>query len=200
MTYTNDQRFQSMHSDSTDEWSLKIESPQPRDSGVYECQVSTEPKISQAFRLTVVGTVEFIFMYFFSNRTNKSTRDQTKYIFINILWEIYFLLVVFQIASWFFHFFLISMKYVLMDRGKALYILWSLWKSWKLLSIRELLCICYRLLKLFENTSKLVDWIWNIIQNNISDTIALDKVWVDERWTAVGNYVMDLLTHRLLGL
>lgn len=55
MTYTNDQRFQSMHSDSTDEWSLKIESPQPRDSGVYECQISTEPKISQAFRLTVVG-------------------------------------------------------------------------------------------------------------------------------------------------
>lgn len=58
MTYTNDQRFQSMHSDSTDEWSLKIESPQPRDSGVYECQVSTEPKISQAFRLTVVGMFE----------------------------------------------------------------------------------------------------------------------------------------------
>lgn len=65
MTYTNDQRFQSMHSDSTDEWSLKIESPQPRDSGVYECQVSTEPKISQAFRLTVVGMFKLILKLLF---------------------------------------------------------------------------------------------------------------------------------------
>lgn len=63
MTYTNDQRFQSLHSDGTDEWSLKITSPQPRDSGIYECQVSTEPKISSAFRLTVVG--ELIYCIFF---------------------------------------------------------------------------------------------------------------------------------------
>lgn len=58
MTYTNDQRFKSLNSDnseSSDEWSLKISSPQPRDSGIYECQISTEPKISQAFRLVVVG-------------------------------------------------------------------------------------------------------------------------------------------------
>ncbi|XP_055375227.1 uncharacterized protein LOC129607970 isoform X2 [Condylostylus longicornis] len=54
MTYTNDQRFQAMHSDDTDEWILKIVSVQPRDSGIYECQVSTEPKISQAYRLTVI--------------------------------------------------------------------------------------------------------------------------------------------------
>ncbi|XP_063233103.1 limbic system-associated membrane protein-like isoform X2 [Bacillus rossius redtenbacheri] len=54
LTYTNDQRFQSLHSDGTDEWTLKVSSPQVRDSGVYECQVSTEPKISQAFRLSVV--------------------------------------------------------------------------------------------------------------------------------------------------
>jgi len=55
LTYTNDQRFQSLHSDGTDEWTLKVSSPQVRDSGTYECQVSTEPKISQAFRLNVVG-------------------------------------------------------------------------------------------------------------------------------------------------
>ncbi|GLH05669.1 Uncharacterized protein GBIM_11241 [Gryllus bimaculatus] len=55
LTYTNDQRFQSLHSDGSDEWTLKVSSPQVRDSGVYECQVSTEPKISQAFRLNVVG-------------------------------------------------------------------------------------------------------------------------------------------------
>ncbi|KAF6210585.1 hypothetical protein GE061_013691 [Apolygus lucorum] len=55
LTYTNDQRFQSLHSDGSDEWTLKIASPQLRDSGTYECQVSTEPKISQAFKLNVVG-------------------------------------------------------------------------------------------------------------------------------------------------
>ncbi|XP_055636949.1 zwei Ig domain protein zig-8-like [Toxorhynchites rutilus septentrionalis] len=54
LTYTNDQRFQSLHSDGGDEWTLRITSPQQRDSGVYECQVSTEPKISQAFHLNVV--------------------------------------------------------------------------------------------------------------------------------------------------
>ncbi|XP_012250737.1 basement membrane-specific heparan sulfate proteoglycan core protein-like isoform X2 [Athalia rosae] len=54
LTYTNDQRFQSLHSDGSDEWTLKISSPQVRDSGVYECQVSTEPKISQAYQLSVV--------------------------------------------------------------------------------------------------------------------------------------------------
>ncbi|KAJ8669388.1 hypothetical protein QAD02_000647, partial [Eretmocerus hayati] len=54
LTYTNDQRFQSLHSDGSDEWTLKISSPQIRDSGTYECQVSTEPKMSTAFRLNVV--------------------------------------------------------------------------------------------------------------------------------------------------
>ncbi|KAK2577823.1 hypothetical protein KPH14_001092 [Odynerus spinipes] len=54
LTYTNDQRFQSLHSDGSDEWTLKISSTQDRDSGTYECQVSTEPKISQAFNLSIV--------------------------------------------------------------------------------------------------------------------------------------------------
>ncbi|CAL8138204.1 unnamed protein product [Orchesella dallaii] len=39
LTYTSDQRFQSLHSDGTDEWTLKVSSPQMRDSGTYECQV-----------------------------------------------------------------------------------------------------------------------------------------------------------------
>ncbi|CAG7820959.1 unnamed protein product [Allacma fusca] len=54
LTYTSDQRFQSLHSDGTDEWTLKVSSPQIRDSGTYECQVSTEPKISMAYQLNVV--------------------------------------------------------------------------------------------------------------------------------------------------
>lgn len=55
MTYTNDQRFLARHIDNSDEWVLKVVSVQPRDAGVYECQVSTEPKISLAYRLTVVS-------------------------------------------------------------------------------------------------------------------------------------------------
>ncbi|KAF7287718.1 hypothetical protein GWI33_003358 [Rhynchophorus ferrugineus] len=60
LTYTNDQRFQSLHTDGSDEWTLKVTSPQTRDSGIYECQVSTEPKISQAFKLNVVASKEII--------------------------------------------------------------------------------------------------------------------------------------------
>ncbi|XP_064556547.1 hemicentin-2 isoform X1 [Drosophila montana] len=54
MTYTNDQRFLARHIDNSDEWVLKVVSVQPRDAGVYECQVSTEPKISLAYKLMVV--------------------------------------------------------------------------------------------------------------------------------------------------
>jgi len=55
MTYTNDQRFLARHIDNSDEWVLKIVSVQQRDAGVYECQVSTEPKISLAYKLVVVS-------------------------------------------------------------------------------------------------------------------------------------------------
>lgn len=55
MTYTNDQRFLARHNDNSDEWLLQIISVQSRDAGIYECQVSTEPKISQAYQLTIVS-------------------------------------------------------------------------------------------------------------------------------------------------
>uniref|UniRef100_A0A8D8YMS9 Protein sidekick-1 n=1 Tax=Cacopsylla melanoneura TaxID=428564 RepID=A0A8D8YMS9_9HEMI len=54
LTYTNDLRYTSLHSDGSDEWTLKIASTQLRDSGTYECQVSTEPKISSGYKLNVV--------------------------------------------------------------------------------------------------------------------------------------------------
>lgn len=37
------------------DWTLQVKYAQPRDSGIYECQVNTEPKISMAFRLNVIG-------------------------------------------------------------------------------------------------------------------------------------------------
>lgn len=54
-TYSSDARFAALHADGSDEWTLRVAPAQPRDSGAYECQVSTEPKISLSFRLTVVG-------------------------------------------------------------------------------------------------------------------------------------------------
>ncbi|KAH0818138.1 hypothetical protein GEV33_004653 [Tenebrio molitor] len=54
LTYTSDQRFQVIRPDKSDNWTLQIKFPQLRDSGVYECQVNTEPKMSLPFRLNVI--------------------------------------------------------------------------------------------------------------------------------------------------
>ena len=55
LTYTPDQRYQSVHNPQQDDWSLKVLYPQRSDSGVYECQVSTTPPISYSMILNVVG-------------------------------------------------------------------------------------------------------------------------------------------------
>jgi len=42
-SYTSDNRFQSLHDYDSDEWMLKLQFAQIKDSGVYECQISTTP-------------------------------------------------------------------------------------------------------------------------------------------------------------
>ncbi|KAH8398911.1 hypothetical protein KR222_011202 [Zaprionus bogoriensis] len=54
-TYTGDQRFSIIHPSSSNDWDLKIEYAQPRDSGIYECQVNTEPKINLAITLQITA-------------------------------------------------------------------------------------------------------------------------------------------------
>lgn len=54
-TYTGDQRFSIVHPPDSDDYDLKIEYAQQRDSGIYECQVNTEPKINLAVHLEVTG-------------------------------------------------------------------------------------------------------------------------------------------------
>ncbi|KFB43664.1 AGAP001201-PA-like protein [Anopheles sinensis] len=54
-TYTGDQRFSVIHPPDSDDWDLKIEYAQQKDSGIYECQVNTEPKINLAVYLDVTG-------------------------------------------------------------------------------------------------------------------------------------------------
>lgn len=72
LTYTNDQRYQAIHSEGSDEWSLRVTSAQPRDNGIFECQVSTEPKISQAYRLNVVGKFLLYRVKYFFNDAQQS--------------------------------------------------------------------------------------------------------------------------------
>ncbi|XP_043799846.1 zwei Ig domain protein zig-8-like [Apis laboriosa] len=56
-TYTSDQRFEAMHTPHTEEWTLRIRYPQKKDSGIYECQISTTPPIGYSVYLTVVEPV-----------------------------------------------------------------------------------------------------------------------------------------------
>ncbi|XP_017774039.1 PREDICTED: hemicentin-2-like isoform X1 [Nicrophorus vespilloides] len=53
-TFIADDRFQAFLVDSTDTWTLQVKYVQPRDAGQYECQVSTEPKMSHFITLNVV--------------------------------------------------------------------------------------------------------------------------------------------------
>lgn len=55
VTYTSDERFTIVGNPATDDWNLRIDYVQPRDAGVYECQVNTEPKIHRAVALKVLG-------------------------------------------------------------------------------------------------------------------------------------------------
>ena len=86
-TYTSDLRFQAVHLDNSDDWSLQISYPKKKDAGVYECQVSycylnylthsiiiihffqvaTMPKISLFIELNVVGKNVFLLLLLFFN-------------------------------------------------------------------------------------------------------------------------------------
>ncbi|KAJ6649272.1 Zwei Ig domain protein zig-8 [Pseudolycoriella hygida] len=59
-TYTSDQRFVSVHNPQMGDWSLQVRYPQRRDSGVYECQVSTTPPVAYSMILSVVEPVTTI--------------------------------------------------------------------------------------------------------------------------------------------
>ncbi|XP_065156607.1 zwei Ig domain protein zig-8-like [Atheta coriaria] len=56
-TYTSDQRFEAIHSPHTEEWTLRIRYPQRKDTGIYECQISTTPPIGTPVHLTVVEPI-----------------------------------------------------------------------------------------------------------------------------------------------
>ncbi|XP_031626356.1 zwei Ig domain protein zig-8-like isoform X2 [Contarinia nasturtii] len=53
-TYTSDQRFRAIHHPHSEDWILQVKYPQHRDSGIYECQVSTTPHMSHYIHLNVI--------------------------------------------------------------------------------------------------------------------------------------------------
>lgn len=59
-TYTQDQRFQSVHNPHNGDWSLKVLYPQQRDSGIYECQIGTSPPVGYSLHLSVVEPITTI--------------------------------------------------------------------------------------------------------------------------------------------
>ncbi|XP_044579209.1 lachesin-like isoform X4 [Cotesia glomerata] len=61
VTYTGDERFSVKHPVGSDEWRLLIDYVQPRDAGLYECQVNTEPKLKMSFALRVEAAQATIF-------------------------------------------------------------------------------------------------------------------------------------------
>jgi hypothetical protein len=53
--FTGDRRFQVLPADRSHSWGLTIRNVTPSDTGLYLCQVNTEPKIGLPFHLSVTG-------------------------------------------------------------------------------------------------------------------------------------------------
>ncbi|EEB15728.1 limbic system-associated membrane protein precursor, putative [Pediculus humanus corporis] len=53
-TYSGDERYQAIHSQHSEDWTLQIKFVQMRDAGLYECQVSSHPPTSIFINLKVV--------------------------------------------------------------------------------------------------------------------------------------------------
>ncbi|XP_076260156.1 cell adhesion molecule DSCAML1-like [Rhynchophorus ferrugineus] len=54
LTYSSDDRFQAIHLQHSEDWTLQIKFVQQRDAGLYECQVSSHPPTSIFIQLNVV--------------------------------------------------------------------------------------------------------------------------------------------------
>ena len=60
-TYISDNRYEAIYQENKDTWVLRIHSVQLRDSGLFECQLSSVPVISYFVQLTVLEpTVEIL--------------------------------------------------------------------------------------------------------------------------------------------
>lgn len=56
-TFTMESRVHPVHLENSESWNLQIRDVRLEDAGIYECQVSTTPKISRLITLRVLGTL-----------------------------------------------------------------------------------------------------------------------------------------------
>ena len=56
-TYTSDFRFRAIHKAYSEDWMLQIESTTQKDTGRYECQISTSPPRSHIVYLEIKGSL-----------------------------------------------------------------------------------------------------------------------------------------------
>ncbi|XP_068213508.1 mast/stem cell growth factor receptor Kit-like [Palaemon carinicauda] len=59
-TFASDQRFIALHAHRSENWTLHIRFSQTRDSGEYQCQVNTEPKLSMVYFLQVLDAATVV--------------------------------------------------------------------------------------------------------------------------------------------
>uniref|UniRef100_A0A182RI96 Ig-like domain-containing protein n=1 Tax=Anopheles funestus TaxID=62324 RepID=A0A182RI96_ANOFN len=59
-TFTSDERFQALYNDQTEEWTLKIRRTRRKDTGIYECQISTMPVKSLQLYLIVLDESQLV--------------------------------------------------------------------------------------------------------------------------------------------
>ena len=61
VSHTSDARISTSADETLSDWQLRIDAAQTKDSGIYECQVNTEPKINWPVTVHVEGTFHFVF-------------------------------------------------------------------------------------------------------------------------------------------
>lgn len=75
-TFISDERFSAWHEAQTQTWTLQVRYVQERDAGKYECQVSTEPKMSHFVELSVISeSREAVFALHCRLRNNQCWRE-----------------------------------------------------------------------------------------------------------------------------
>ena len=65
LTYTSDLRFRAIHKMYSEDWMLEIKPTTHRDSGRYECQISTTPPTSHVVYLKIAGMFGFMTNMFY---------------------------------------------------------------------------------------------------------------------------------------
>ena len=57
ISHTSDARISTSADETLNDWQLRIDAAQTKDSGLYECQVNTEPKINWPVIVHVEGSI-----------------------------------------------------------------------------------------------------------------------------------------------